>query len=43
MAAVQIEMDYNTSHSAYDATSTKSCGGEIDRFLYPNFMQIPKK
>ena len=27
-----------TSHSAYDATSTKSNGVKIDGFLYPNLM-----
>ena len=27
-----------TSHSAYDATLTKSNGVKIDGFLYPNIM-----
>ena len=33
----------DTSHSAYDATSTELYGVKIDGFLYPNFIQIPKK
>ena len=34
---------YATSHSAYVATSTQPQGVKINRFLYPNFMSIPKK
>ena len=33
----------DTSHSAYDATSTESDGAKMDGFLFPNFMLIPKK
>ena len=45
MSCVEKKMicSYDIIHPAYDATSTELKGVKIHGFLYPNFMQIPKK
>ena len=42
-ASISVTIWGSTSHSVYDAMSTKSNGVKINEFLCPNFIYIPKK